>query len=271
MQALVPVHIAAACVALLSGTVALTSGKGTLLHRRAGMTFGVSMLVMFTTAVLIGAFKADPNLVLVLSSVVGGYLVATSWATARRHDGHAGAFENWALGLIAACMAVYAFLSIKAAMSPTGRFAGLGQAIILPNLAIAGLAASLDLSFIRRGKLPARQRLARHVWRMCAGLFIVTTAFLGDGQGQSPIPDVVRRSPVLLLAPAAVLFVMIFWLLRLRFPAWYSRNLQAVRRIVRGIPSEGRDHARFPEPLFGVIAFEDPSANSQEKHSSLED
>jgi hypothetical protein len=244
MHVLIPVHIAAAILALLAGSAALASRKGAKLHRRSGRMFAAAMLVMFSTAVAIGVVKSERNLVLVLSSVVGGYLVATSWATARKGDGTAGSVELLGLGVILSCVAAYVFLGVMAAGSPTGRYAGLGQTIILPNLAITALAASLDLSFLYRRRLAPGQRLARHVWRMCAAMFLVVSAFLGDGQGQSPVPDVIRQSPIAMMGPVAVIGMMVFWLLRLRFPERHRRAAAwfAARRRGRGARNHLQQH-----------------------------
>jgi hypothetical protein len=81
------------------------------------------------------------------------------------------------------------------------------------------LAAALDLNFILRRRISARQRIARHLWRMCAALLIAAFSFfLGQ---QKVMPEAIQGSPLLFLPPLATLGAMIFWILRVRFAkAW---------------------------------------------------
>jgi hypothetical protein len=59
------------------------------------------------------------------------------------------------------------------------------------------------------------QRLARHLWRMCFGLFIATgSLFLGQ---QQVFPDWLRGSNMLLIPALLPLGLLIFWLVRVRF------------------------------------------------------
>ena len=53
---LLPIHILAASLALVSGAVAMFARKGGTLHRQSGIVFVVAMLVMASSAVLIAAF-----------------------------------------------------------------------------------------------------------------------------------------------------------------------------------------------------------------------
>ena len=53
MQALLPVHIVAGCLGILSGFVALYAAKGAPLHRRVGMFFVTVMLTMASTGMVL--------------------------------------------------------------------------------------------------------------------------------------------------------------------------------------------------------------------------
>jgi hypothetical protein len=76
------------------------------------------------------------------------------------------------------------------------------------------LAAVGDLRAIRQGGLRGSRRLARHLWRMCFGLFIATGSFF---LGQMKfIPQPLRIMPLLLgLAFAPILFLF-YWMWRVR-------------------------------------------------------
>jgi hypothetical protein len=85
---------------------------------------------------------------------------------------------------------------------------------------LAGLAtimAGSDLSVILRGGLAGGQRLARHLWRMCVGLLVALGSALAQPRLTHLIPPAWRHLPILLLPVAAVVVMMIYWLVRLAF------------------------------------------------------
>jgi hypothetical protein len=195
------IHIGGGLVAIATGTSAIVARKGGALHASAGTGFVAAMLTLGATASILSPLKSPPD------SPIGGimvcYFVATSWMTARRRDGRAARFEKVACALILA-------------LAPTARSAGPGPAAILGLGGFCLLAGVLDLNFILRGELPARQRLARHLWRMCFAFFVATGSFfLGQ---QDVVPTEVRGSPFLFVLAFAPFAVMLFWLVRLRFP-----------------------------------------------------
>ena len=72
------------------------------------------------------------------------------------------------------------------------------------------------------------QRITRHIWRMCVALLIAAFSFfLGQ---QQVFPASVRGSPLLLVPEIAVLGVMVFWLVRVRFNKTFSRAIDARAR-----------------------------------------
>jgi hypothetical protein len=99
----------------------------------------------------------------------------------------------------------------------------------LPNHARAGVPAGMvfflgtvylcagigDLRLIRAGNIAGPRRLARHLWRMCFALFIATGSFF---LGQMKfIPEPVRILPLLFALGVGPLFVLIYWMWRVRF------------------------------------------------------
>ena len=59
---MMPIHVAAGLLGIVSGAVALSALKGGARHRRSGMVFVYSMLLMSATGALIAAVDATPNL-----------------------------------------------------------------------------------------------------------------------------------------------------------------------------------------------------------------
>jgi hypothetical protein len=73
-----------------------------------------------------------------------------------------------------------------------------------------------------RGALSARQRLGRHVWRMCLSMFIATLSFF-FGQAQL-FPEEVRATQVHLVPIFLVAGATAYWLVRVRFLNWSLRG-----------------------------------------------
>lgn len=208
MTILMWAHIAGGSLALLSGAIAVAARKGGRLHARAGTWFVGAMLSLWLTATTLHIVEGQP------ASAVGdlfiGYFVASSWAAARQRDGRARGVQVAACALILAVAAAIGWGAFTGSAPPTpvGRW---------PLFVIAGvclLAGLLDLRVLLGPTLANAQRIARHMWRMCAALFIATGSFF-IGQ-QDVLPAAVRGSPALLALGFAPLAVMLFWLVRLR-------------------------------------------------------
>jgi hypothetical protein len=64
------------------------------------------------------------------------------------------------------------------------------------------------------GGLQGSRRLARHLWRMCFGLFVATGSFF---LGQMKfVPEPVRIVPLLLVLAFAPLLFLFYWMWRVR-------------------------------------------------------
>jgi hypothetical protein len=207
MNILMGIHIASGLLALPAGTVAVAARKGGRLHARAGTIFFGSMLVLGITASLLEPYRVPPG------SPIGGlmvcYFTATAWVAARRRDGRTGWFEK------IACAAAFATAALMAWAAATGASTTpVGPRPIYIMAGVCLLAGLLDLNSILRAPLSQRQRVARHLWRMCIAFFIATGSFfLGQ---QDVLPAALRGSPILLVPAFAPFAVMAFWLVRVR-------------------------------------------------------
>ncbi len=212
-------HVAAGSAALVAGGAALSVRKGGRLHARTGTLFFATMLAMAGTGALIAALKPERGTAVI--GIFTCYLVATSWHTARRRDGRAGGFELAGLAVALACAAAMLGFGLLASASPSGRFDSLPAAAHYPFALIAALAAGLDLNFLLRGRLERHQRIARHLWRMCAALAIAAFSFfLGQ---QDEFPAAWRGLAIWFAPPLAVLAAMVFWILKVRFSSTFGR------------------------------------------------
>jgi hypothetical protein len=178
------------------------------------------MLSMSATGVYVAFMKSQ------MRNVFGGvltfYLVATAWVTARRRIGKTGIFDWCALlGALAAGTAMVAY-GIEAANSPTGSKDGVPAGMYFFLGSVALLAAMGDIRMLVRGGVSGTQRLVRHLWRMCFGLFIAASSvFIARPH---LFPALLRKTHVLLLLGILPLILMIFWLIRVRFATAYERQ-----------------------------------------------
>jgi hypothetical protein len=204
------IHICAGVVGLLSGIAAISFRKGSLRHRLAGNVFVVAMLVMGSGAAYLG------NL---FGGAIAFYLVATGWLTARKPEGQTTSFDWVALvfGLAIGVPIMIDGLRIVSGSIPPKAGVPVGMILFLGSVAL--LAAAGDVRMLVRGGVFGRQRIARHLWRMCFGLFIATGSFLA----QRRVMAFLGGPKIMLLAPLPLL-LMIFWLIRVRFKNAYQRK-----------------------------------------------
>lgn len=226
------VHICGGTLGLLSGTAAISFRKGSPRHILAGKAFVASMLIMALGAVYLGIVKHQP------SNISGGmftfYLIGTAWLTARRRDGETG-WLDWVALLIPLALGILSWLSginvlRRGATSQDG--VPVGMTFFMGSVMLLAAAGDIRM-LVRRGVLGAK-RIARHLWRMCFGLFIAAGSFflgpsnrplrllsaVGIGQHLSPALFSTGLYLILTILP---LIVLIFWLVRVRFTSTYKR------------------------------------------------
>jgi len=212
------VHVGAGSLALGSGLVALSVRKGGGPHRAAGTVFVLSMEAMSATAIYLALVKNQP------SNILGGlltiYLIATAWMAGKRKDGETGAFEIVAALAALVVAAGILFMALEGARDAAGAVNGVPLAAFYVFCAVIGLAAALDISVVVRRGLFGPQRIARHLWRMCSGMFIAIGSFAA--QGAKVLPDIVGETHVLLLPMIAIVVVLFYWLFRVLLTNWYA-------------------------------------------------
>src|SRR5258705_11922579 len=102
------------------------------------------------------------------------YLVTTAWLTARRADAHTSPVDYAALLVPLALAAGLAFYGVEAASTPKGALQGYPAFAYFIFGSLALFFAAGDVRMLARGGVSGTQRLARHLGRMCFGLFIAT-------------------------------------------------------------------------------------------------
>ncbi len=213
-------HVAAGIASIPLGTIAVAARKGGWLHARAGTAFFGSMLLLGVTAAILEPFR-KPVPDSPIPALLVCYFVTTSWVAARRRDGTTGKFEMIACAVALGAAAVIAWSAFTGtANTPVGS----GPVFIFAGVTL--LAGLLDLNAILRSPLSGRQRISRHLWRMCVAFFIATGSFfLGQ---QDVLPAAMRGSPLLFVPAFAPFAVMAFWLVRIRFAKAIARLNRAI-------------------------------------------
>ena len=209
---LLRIHIAAGGLALVLGALALLMKKGGTAHRRGGLLFVCAMLVMGSTAAILGN---------VVGGLMAAYFVVTALTTVRP-------VSRWTRRIDTAALStaiVLALLSIvggvmainNPGLSPGGvpfRTIGVMSFFLA---AVLLLAAAGDLRILRFGMPRGRPRLARHLWRMCFALFVAAGSFFSIRERVATIlPEPFTTGPMRALPILVVFAAMFYWLWRLR-------------------------------------------------------
>ena len=221
------VHFAAGLVSIVAGTMALSVTKGGRLHKRSGLVFTWGMVVLGLTAAGIGTYEQRPGQV--FGGLLAAYLVFTGMSTVKPLPG-IGQRVNVALMLLAFGYGVTGvYGGVVEWLDPTVQV--IGRPRVVPPLVIGSvmlLAAFGDLRAIRAGGLKGSRRLARHLWRMCFGLFVATGSFF---LGQMKfVPEPVRIVPLLLVLAFAPILFLFYWMWRVRVRGRLSGILIAATR-----------------------------------------
>src|SRR5580704_18093557 len=229
-------HICAGSVGLLSGTAAISFRKGSSRHVLAGRIFVACMLTMAVTAVYLAILRHQPN------NIGGGiltfYLIGTAWLTVRRRPGETSRFD-WIVLLIPLTLGVLTWMNgINVVRSGANSQDGVPVGMNFFMGSVMLLAAAGDVRMLLRGGVFAATRLARHLWRMCFGLFIAAGSFfmgpsnrplrlfsaIGIGQHLSPALFNMNLYLILTILP---LILLVFWLIRVRVtPAYGEKPIQ---------------------------------------------
>jgi uncharacterized membrane protein len=209
-----PIHIAAGGLALVLGAVALWARKGGALHRRSGLLFVYAMVVMGTTAAIVGFRESPGN---VFAGLMTIYFVGTALTTVRPVSAWTRAINVGALAVAIGLALVNIAGGVEAFNSPGGRRNGVPFFMIFFLAAIMIVAAAGDLRIMRFGMPHGRPRLARHLWRMCFALFIAAGTFFSIRERVATIlPEPFTTGPMRALPILLIFGAMFYWLWRVR-------------------------------------------------------
>jgi uncharacterized membrane protein len=230
------VHICAGTLGLLSGTAAMSFRKGSPRHALAGKVFVASMLTMAIVAVYLAIVRHEPN------NIGGGiltfYLVGTGWLTARRRDGETSRFD-WVVLLVPLALGILTWMhGLEVVRSGASSQDGVPVGMTFFMGSVMLLASAGDVRTLVHGGVCGAKRIARHLWRMCFGLFIAAGSFfLGPsnrplrlssavGLGQH-LPPALFSTTLYLILTILPLILLVFWLVRVRVTnAYKGKSIQ---------------------------------------------
>jgi uncharacterized membrane protein len=206
---LLPIHIVAGIIGLVSGAITLSARKGAKLHRKSGMVFVYAMMVVAITGTVMGALLFE--MAAVIPGLLTFYLVLTSLLTVHRPVALKFSWVDFGAMLMGLAVSIASF---------SYGFIAEGQPTVLYIIfgAVALLATLGDIRMILARKIQGTQRIARHLWRMCVALFLASISlFIGQSQ---VFPELLRNSGLLPILVFLVLFLMFYWLVRVLFTQW---------------------------------------------------
>jgi hypothetical protein len=230
-----PIHIVAGSLGVLSGAVALSAVKGGRLHRKSGTIFVYTMLGMSASGAVLAS--SEPNWATVLQGVLTFYLVITGLLTVRRPPSMSRWVDVAAMSVALTVGVTHVAFGFEALSSPTGTKYGYPPPLYFVFGPLALAAAFGDIRMIsasakatadkRAGGPQGARRIARHLWRMCVALFIASASFfLGQAK---VIPAPIRIFPLLIVLAVFPLAFMLYWLVRIRIRARPARLVIAER------------------------------------------
>jgi uncharacterized membrane protein len=219
--ALLAFHVAMGATGFISGTIAIAARKGGAWHRKSGTVFVASMIAMGLSAVGIAVYEGKSD---ITGGALTAYLVLTAWT----------AINPLKRGALPAGILLMLFALVAGA----GMFARGYAAHRMPNMMLEGVPAGMmyflgtvfvlaaigDFRMLRAGGIQGTRRLARHLWRMCFGLFIATGSFVAQLTKMTFIPSSMKSLPVILVLSAGPIVVLLYWMWRIR-----------IRQNVRGV------------------------------------
>ena len=221
-------HVGTGLTALAAGFLALALRKGGKWHRVGGRVFVVAMIATGITATAISLYEGKESFA---GGLVTAYLVFTAYTTvkplprARRQVDVALMVMAFVFGTLGYVRAVDAF------GRPGSQIEGVPAGMMFFMTTIVMLAAIGDARMVLAGGITGARRLARHLWRMCFGLFIASGSFL-IGQMKF-IPEPIRIGPLLGLLAVSPLVMLLYWM-------WRVRLRQNLRGMMTATPIEAR-------------------------------
>ncbi len=223
-------HILSGAFAMVSGVFALCVRKGDRAHRVSGDVFVVAMLVMAIFAGVLGAIRPGQTINIFIAGFTL-YLVATSWLTTKRKAMVSGAPEIISLIVSLVLCMPFALIDLQIATGVAvfkSAFKIEGPILIALCVfsVIMATAAIGDLRVVLNHGVSGIARITRHLWRMCFALALTFGSAFTNGFARL-LPGPYHVPPVYFLPQLLMLVVLLYWIVRVRFPGWAGQTARA--------------------------------------------
>jgi uncharacterized membrane protein len=211
---LVYLHIFMGAFALLSGAIAFSAQKGASLHKKSGLLFVTTMLIMSSTGAFLAALNGEK--LNIVAGCLTFYLVATAYLVVHRFKKRERLY-NTLLMIFGLIVGVSGMIFAVSTLNDGGaKIDGQPIQVLVVFSAIALLASFSDLRIVlSNSRLKGNEKIIRHIWRMGIAMFMATASFF-LGQSQI-IPEEVRTISFLVTPVFLVLFLTLYWAVRVRF------------------------------------------------------
>ena len=207
---LVFLHILTGTIALMSGAISFLVKKGGKLHRKSGLAFVFSMVVMTLSGALL-AFLSGEKLNMV-AGLVTFYLVVTAYLSVNHPKARARLTHSvfMTVGFVVGAYAIY--IGLTAINNGLTSIDGNPVQVLLIFGAISCLAAASDIRLLLKKRLMHKSQLVRHIWRIGLAMFIAAASFfLGQAQ---VFPEAMRHIAILAGPVLLVLCLTLYWVIR---------------------------------------------------------
>ena len=171
MQILLPIHILAGTIALLSAIMAVLSEKGKKLHLLSGRTYFWCMVAIFLTAIPMSIITS--NIFLFLIAFFSFYLAFAGIRFARNRKGIAATSDWIAVGLM--ILSGVGMWTLAAILFMNN------NSMYIPLLVFGGFAIVLgygDFKSHKNKTAIGKERIGKHLQNMIGGTIAVITAVL---------------------------------------------------------------------------------------------
>lgn len=175
-------HIGGGGVGIVAGTVAALTSKGSQLHRLAGKSFFVAMLVCYIIGALVAPFLDPQQSTNFVAAVLALYLLLSGVSAASRRTFIAGPLERAGVIVVASITLLGIVFMLLSATSSTGSFDGSPPQAYLLFIVAGSFALVGECKVVYQQTLSQAARIYRHLWRICMSFFIAAgSAFFGQG------------------------------------------------------------------------------------------
>jgi hypothetical protein len=185
------------------------------------MLFVYAMVTMSLSGALMEALNTWRISVNAVAGLVTFYFVTTALFTVRPRHQQSRRIDAIAMlfGLIVAMFAFRAGFEMLNGGRP--------EAVPCFIFGILGLLASVgDIRMMRARGIQGPRRIARHLWRMCFGMWVAAASFFWGPPNR--VPEVIRIPALQAVAVLLPIFAMLYWLWRIRV-RHTSRGIVGVR------------------------------------------